>query len=163
MKLCPASAPALRRRDRTRFIKSPINAASLKNIGEISALGFSVEISTVEVFAQAAGPISGRLFFLSTITDPQGNTVVLNYDSTFAANGKARLASVSDAVPAPNGGMLTFGYDTANPLLIVRSPAATTATPPNCSTTPPDNFSASPIPSASPPPSPTRRKISSGR
>lgn len=71
---------------------------------------------TVERFAQPAGTFGNRLFFLSSVTDPQGNVTTLNYDSTAAANGQAVLTSVSD----PTNSQLIFSYDAANPLRIVK-------------------------------------------
>jgi YD repeat-containing protein len=72
---------------------------------------------TVEIYAQpAAVTATNRLFFLTSITDPQGNVTTLKYDSTAAANGEAVLTSVTD----PTGSQLIFSYDTAKPLEIVK-------------------------------------------
>jgi len=71
---------------------------------------------TVETYAQPAGVAGNRMFFLTLIKDPQGNTTTLNYDANAAANGQAVLTSVTD----PVGGKLLFSYDTANPLQIAK-------------------------------------------
>jgi len=71
---------------------------------------------TVEKFSQPAGVAPNRLFFLTSITDPQGNTTTLNYDSNAATNGQAVLTSVTD----PQGNQLVFSYDSADPLKITK-------------------------------------------
>lgn len=71
---------------------------------------------SVQKFGLAVGTAPNRQFFLTSITDPQGNTTTLNYDPVAAAAGNAVLTSVSD----PLGGKLTFGYNTASPLLITK-------------------------------------------
>jgi RHS repeat-associated protein len=72
---------------------------------------------TVESYRQPAGTVGNRLFFLSFITDPQGNVTTLSYDPAAAANGQAMLTSVTD----PTGSQLVFAYDTTNPLEIVKA------------------------------------------
>ena len=71
---------------------------------------------TVETYAQPAGTLGNRLFFLISVTDPQGNVTLLNYSTTAAINGEAVLTSVTD----PDGGQLNFGYNSTNPLLITK-------------------------------------------
>ena len=71
---------------------------------------------TVQVFARAVNTASGRQFFLTSITDPQGNVTTLNYNSAAATNGTAVLTSVTD----PKGGQLLFSYDNSDPLKITK-------------------------------------------
>ena len=71
---------------------------------------------SVQKFAQAVGTAPNRQFFLTSVTDPQGNTTTLSYDPVAALNGNAILTSVTD----PQGGQLFFGYNTSSPLLITR-------------------------------------------
>ena len=71
---------------------------------------------TIEKYALAVGTSPNRLFFLSSITDPQGNVTSLAYDPAQAKSGNAVLNSVTD----PTGGQLAFSYNSAgsNPFLI---------------------------------------------
>jgi hypothetical protein len=69
---------------------------------------------TVEKYAFAAGSVPNRLFFLTSITDPQGNVTTLSYDPHAGANGQAVLTSITD----PTGTQLIFSYNASNPLLI---------------------------------------------
>src|SRR5580658_1801761 len=71
---------------------------------------------TVEKFAQEAGTSTNEIFFLSSITDPQGNTTTLSYNSVQAAAGNAVITAVTD----PLGNQLTFSYGGANALEITR-------------------------------------------
>lgn len=63
-----------------------------------------------EIFATSNGATSGtRLWFLTSVVDPQGNTTTINYDTSY------RITSVVDAM----GRSTTFTYGlTAYPLLI---------------------------------------------
>jgi RHS repeat-associated protein len=72
---------------------------------------------TVEVFGQGVGTSPNRLFFLTSITDPQGNVTALTYDPVAANAGNAVLTTVTD----PLGKQLVFGYeDTSDPLKITK-------------------------------------------
>ena len=71
---------------------------------------------TVQVFARPITTTSGRQFFLTSVTDPQGNVTTLNYNSAAATNGTAVLTSVTD----PKGGQLLFSYDNSDPLKITK-------------------------------------------
>jgi RHS repeat-associated protein len=64
---------------------------------------------SIETYAQSDGS-SGypRKIFLTQISDPQGNTAILNYD------GLLRLTSITDAV----GRQTTFTYGAPSPLLV---------------------------------------------
>jgi YD repeat-containing protein len=70
---------------------------------------------TVETYAESDGStVSPRNVFLSRITDPQGNTVTLNYGKV---GGQVRLASLTDAT----GRNTAFDYGSAiSPLLITK-------------------------------------------
>ena len=65
-----------------------------------------------EVYGLSNGATTNpRYFFMTSVTDPQGNTTTLNYDSTF------RLTSVVDAM----GRSTTFTYGlTSYPLLVTK-------------------------------------------
>ncbi len=71
---------------------------------------------TVEAYAQAIGTSPNQLFFLTSITDPQGNVTTLSYDATAASRGYALLNAVTD----PKGGQLLFGYNNADGLKITK-------------------------------------------
>ena len=71
---------------------------------------------TVQVFARPINTASGRQFFLTSVTDPQGNVTTLNYNFAAATNGTAVLTSVTD----PKGGQLLFSYDNSDPLKITK-------------------------------------------
>jgi YD repeat-containing protein len=69
---------------------------------------------SVEIYAFGVGTAPNRYFFLTSITDPQGNVTRLSYDPHAAANGQARLLSVTD----PTGSSLNFSYAGSTSLLI---------------------------------------------
>jgi RHS repeat-associated protein len=71
---------------------------------------------TVEAYAQAVGTSPNRLFFLTSITDPQGNVTRLAYDPNAAASGNAVLTTVTD----PTGSQLIFTYSASDPLKIAK-------------------------------------------
>jgi len=71
---------------------------------------------TVEVYGQVVGTSPNKLYFLSSITDPQGNITRLTYDPNAAASGNAVLTAVTD----PTGGQLIFTYSASDPLKIVK-------------------------------------------
>ena len=71
---------------------------------------------TVEKYGLGVGTSPNRQFFLTSITDAQGNVTTLNYDSFAAINGQALLTSVTD----PTGSQLIFGYNTNSPLQITK-------------------------------------------
>ena len=86
-------------------------------LGKTSPITYqrSLRDGTVETYAQSDGSaVFPRNVFLTRITDPQGNTLTLNYRKV---NGQARLASLTDAT----GRKTTFGYGSAfSPLLITK-------------------------------------------
>ena len=71
---------------------------------------------TVEIYAQAVGTSPNRLFFLTSIKDPQGNVTRLTYDPNAAGSGNAILTAVID----PTGSQLTFTYGSGDPLKITK-------------------------------------------
>ena len=70
---------------------------------------------TIETYAESDGSaVFPRNIFLSRITDPQGNTLTLNYDKV---DGRVRLVSLTDAT----GRKTAFSYGSrVSPLLVTR-------------------------------------------
>lgn len=98
---------------------------------------------TVEYFALNNGASTGtRLWFLTSVVDPQGNTTTINYDTSF------RITSVVDAmgrsttftyglsghplliteITDPFGRSVTFTYDTSARLSTITDPLGITST-----------------------------------
>jgi RHS repeat-associated protein len=71
---------------------------------------------SIQIFARPVGASGSRLFFLTSMQDPQGNVTTINYDAAAAANGKAIITSVTDA----KGGQLLFSYGSSDPLKITK-------------------------------------------
>lgn len=92
-------------RDNSQYFRNPVS-------GTVTSFTRNLPDGGKETYAQSNGATSGTGFmFLTSITDAQGNTTTLNYDSSY------RLTSVVDAM----GRSTTFTYGlTGYPLLVTQ-------------------------------------------
>jgi RHS repeat-associated protein len=91
-----------------------IGMGALKRIpatGAVTSYTFTLPDGTVQTYGKLDGATTyPRRIFLTSIVDPQGNTLTLNYDATL------RLTSITDATARNT----TLTYANANPKLVTR-------------------------------------------